>query len=1126
MSFFDGVLEACTDTLGSYLQLVQPDVKWTIAYVIFFLWMYLFHAPFRVHSNCRTDWYAQLTKVLQAWFGIVVLVFHVGPLFLFSRRPSVPSLGVGDEATEATVFFPTFCATTLIVLYVHKKKRDWGLSLTYGSTVTIVLLNALLLSFFSTVHYAYCMQLQEHDRQAWLMRVVDLACPASAKQAPFLTLSLLSMLNVLFIVLDYQYKRLRGFDPVRGLLWSEAFDTREDGAGASLALEPGVDWRRSQPRPRRVTARGGATGVGPTEARGRSFAATPKEVQSLLASVHPVNRPGMVPWFSTFIAGTAAQAALGAVLNFLTFDQRGLELHAAPKVFHLSFEHRGGAASNPTSDASSSRSVFGAAAGEAKRAGPLAEEEVGVWFDFVGDVGDGFNSTYEMARLMAQPALLLPTTAGAKNSRRREGHRRTTLAPFSRRTRATPSLSPPPPFSRRTSVPEAGTKAAADRLSLTLDDYRPSNSHYLPRASFVLIGGDLAYPNPTDETYGTRLRGPYEDALGGNAELRRLVKQRYSEVVVPSAANGDEAHVSMLPAPRVDAMVRRGGLVGGGYSDEDVLRSVPLLFAIPGNHDWLDGLVTFKKYIVAEKWLGGWLMPQRSSFFILTLPHNWYVFCGDTGSIADIDCEQRNYFLKFIEVNLNDEACAIVTCHEPAWVYEAMEGTRTSPMQPQLNRVIEALGTRLRLRLCGDIHHYTRHTPADALSDAPTLVVSGGGGAFLHGMRNALVVTQGTEYRRSSAFPSRNVLTSILARLVGFRLINWKFDVIAGFLSFGLIVSALPLTMQDERMREVTGLPQYAACVVSLTLDLTLFTFEKAVVSLIILTFVFAVFFSGGAEQRGAVFRLFYASYWTLLVVLCSTGVLAVVHTTLMYMTNRHMLLSTRGHWGSMMEVQVRSAADTALVRTREVLGEDHVVAAALGRMQLAAHGSWLVEGGCILLRGLDVMENLAYLSHQVSMNVTGTFSSSTDRLHIFLYYLHLLLIYWLLATPLISFVVGLFLFVSVQFFGFMYDAAYSSFQIEDYKHFIRFSIDRRRRLHGYVVAERRVPKVWRRDARHVAEFLSPEKGRLPPHLRERPSRWQPVQSDGNESVAEVLEHFVVKPHRLSGQPSAANDAE
>lgn len=35
----------------------------------------------------------------------------------------------------------------------------------------------------------------------------------------------------------------------------------------------------------------------------------------------------------------------------------------------------------------------------------------------------------------------------------------------------------------------------------------------LPRASLLLIGGDLAYPNPSDYSYEKRLFRPFEDAL-------------------------------------------------------------------------------------------------------------------------------------------------------------------------------------------------------------------------------------------------------------------------------------------------------------------------------------------------------------------------------------------------------------------------------------------------------------------------------------------------------------------------------------------------------------------------------------------------------------------------------------
>lgn len=36
----------------------------------------------------------------------------------------------------------------------------------------------------------------------------------------------------------------------------------------------------------------------------------------------------------------------------------------------------------------------------------------------------------------------------------------------------------------------------------------------------------------------------------------------------------------------------------------------PSLFAVPGNHDWIDGLDCFQRHIQHKGWMGGWLMPQ------------------------------------------------------------------------------------------------------------------------------------------------------------------------------------------------------------------------------------------------------------------------------------------------------------------------------------------------------------------------------------------------------------------------------------------------------------------------------------------------------------------------------------
>lgn len=59
---------------------------------------------------------------------------------------------------------------------------------------------------------------------------------------------------------------------------------------------------------------------------------------------------------------------------------------------------------------------------------------------------------------------------------------------------------------------------------------------------------------------------------------------------------------------------------------------------------------------------------------------------------------------------MDEASCVILSCHEPVWVYDAMLSV-TSTIQPELQKVAIALGTRLRVRIAGDIHHYSRHIP-------------------------------------------------------------------------------------------------------------------------------------------------------------------------------------------------------------------------------------------------------------------------------------------------------------------------------------------------------------------------------------------------------------------------------
>ena len=68
----------------------------------------------------------------------------------------------------------------------------------------------------------------------------------------------------------------------------------------------------------------------------------------------------------------------------------------------------------------------------------------------------------------------------------------------------------------------------------------------------------------------------------------------------------------------------------------------PSCFAIPGNHDWIDGLETFQRHIQHRGWLGGWLLPQEASYFALKLPQGWWLFGLDLALLDDIDmCQCR-----------------------------------------------------------------------------------------------------------------------------------------------------------------------------------------------------------------------------------------------------------------------------------------------------------------------------------------------------------------------------------------------------------------------------------------------------------------------------------------------------
>ena len=188
-----------------------------------------------------------------------------------------------------------------------------------------------------------------------------------------------------------------------------------------------------------------------------------------------------------------------------------------------------------------------------------------------------------------------------------------------------------------------------------------SGLRLLPRGQALVLGGDLAYPNPSNETYEMRLVRPFEAAMPpppgvhpGRLVVRKPDLAQPADARAPAACacpppdcalhcgDGTRDYPSSLPSTSPRCRACAGAAALRAYDG-------PTAFAIPGNHDWIDGLETFQRYVQHRGWLGGWLLPQEKSYFALRLPHGWWLFGLDLALVDDIDMCQCQYFARIAE---------------------------------------------------------------------------------------------------------------------------------------------------------------------------------------------------------------------------------------------------------------------------------------------------------------------------------------------------------------------------------------------------------------------------------------------------------------------------------------------
>jgi hypothetical protein len=264
-----------------------------------------------------------------------------------------------------------------------------------------------------------------------------------------------------------------------------------------------------------------------------------------------------------------------------------------------------------------------------------------LWLDYVADLGDGWNSTYTVARLLA-----------------------------------------------------------SDELELNWD----GETHCTVRGRILVMGGDAVYPVPKAAEYENRMLGPYRSAL---------------------------------PC---------------------VCGEAPELFAIPGTHDWYDGLVNFTSIFCRNRWIGGWRTRQRRSYFALKLPNGWWLWGIDIQFGACIDEVQLQYFAD-VAVDQVQPGDRVILCMSKEVESGRKQGEIHSDRDVEYleREIIQPNGAQLLLYLKSGKHYYSRYEEEDGPRHH---IESGGGGAFLHPTHNlperiGLPGAAGaTAYRRAGTYPS------------------------------------------------------------------------------------------------------------------------------------------------------------------------------------------------------------------------------------------------------------------------------------------------------------------------------------------------------------------------------------
>eukprot|EP01084_Bolivina_argentea_P265311 449670_1 len=663
-----------------------------------------------------------------------------------------------------------------------------------------------------------------------------------------------------------------------------------------------------------------------------------------------------------------------------------------------------------------------------------------LWFDFMADCGDGFHSSYEVARLLAQPYL------------------------------------------------------------------KGSNGITLKRADLLLIGGDLSYPGPTNKNYQEKFFRVFEDAMHPPENIMKNIKNEICPEIAynkPQLANNESLST---------------------YKG-------PTCLLIPGNHDWYDGLQIFCKLICNRNWLAGWYLPQTKSYWVKSLAHNWWIFAADYALNNDIDFKQFEYFAKIIEIyfnnNLRNERVIIIT-HEPDWIVNDHENHNDGQnLQYLINNIIG--NDRLRLRLAGDIHNYTRHesqlniqsglkynmikkkknknddreyfsdeisniNPSLARSSTSnlkrsqsaidvssqnklnrvdaTLIVSGGGGAFLHPTHvpeKKPIVVNNIVYERICEYPS--IIQSnayAVWNIFGFRKRNLQFDLLGGILYYLMVSSLFPMCNLgiDSHIKELTWRNLFLKFI-EIFINATFEIFERSYISITVFILGFFGMYFWTEPRLNVKFRIF----------------IAFIHLIAHYIGSLTVII--------LMEMIIETAIENELIGKKlpydifeTHFSKTHNFLLDVDNKLFYNFNSNIgiipilkilftvidITSFHVSLRGIicsNKYKQIQLIFEQfknfpMPIDIQIQIQDLPSRFTRLAYAFTSFLFYFIFAAPIVSLIVGLYLYISQRCGKF--NEAFSSLRLDRNKNFVRFHLKYDGSLHCYVIGIDKVPHRWRQD--------------------------------------------------------------